>query len=202
MTAPSPNRQIRPMQHAELLSLSQDPEDLVTLDNAHPRAWDNPEPAARYDLAILGAGPAGLIAARTAAALGVKVALVERDLIGGEALKGCVTSKTIIRTSRLYAEMRNAAALGAREPKDLLVDFRRVRQRLRHTRARISRANSAIRLRAAGVDVFLGDGRFSGPDAVVVNGTPVRFGKALIATGARPARCLNRGANRRRLFDE
>ena len=71
----------------------------------------------RYDLVVIGAGPAGLVAARAAAALGAKVALIERDLLGGDCLNvGCVPSKAIIRTSRLYAEMRNADQYGAQHP--------------------------------------------------------------------------------------
>ena len=61
-----------------------------------------------------------------AAALGAKVALIERDLLGGDCLNiGCVPSKAIIRTSRLYAEMRNAERYGAQVPADIRVDFPR-----------------------------------------------------------------------------
>jgi pyruvate/2-oxoglutarate dehydrogenase complex dihydrolipoamide dehydrogenase (E3) component len=168
-------------------SMLPDLDDLAMLDNAHPPGWDNPEPAGQYDFAILGAGPAGLVAARTAAALGAKVALIERHCIGGEVLKGCVPSKTIIRTSRLYAEMRDASDFGARQPSDVLVDFPQVMQHLRRTRVRLSRADSADRLRAAGIDVFFGKGRFAGLDAIDLDRTTLRFKKALIATGARPA---------------
>ena len=80
------------------------------VDNVHPPAWRNPKFAGEYDLVVIGAGPGGLTAAREAAALGAKVALIERDLIGGDRLNvGCVPSKAIIRTARLYAEMRDAA---------------------------------------------------------------------------------------------
>ena len=163
------------------------PLDRETLANAHPPAWENPKPADRYDFVVLGAGPAGLTAARRAAALGVKVALVERDLIGGEALKGCVSSKTMIRTSRLYAEMRNAANFGGKQPKGVLVDFPKVMHRVRRAQARLSRADSVDRLQEAGIDVFFGAAGFSRPDTLLVDGRVLRFGKALIATGARPA---------------
>src|SRR5580704_3164776 len=56
------------------------------LENVHPASWQNPEPCAVYDLVILGAGPAGLLAAHGAAILGRKVALIERDLLGGNLL--------------------------------------------------------------------------------------------------------------------
>ena len=77
--------------------------DLERSENVHPSAWQSPQPVDRYTLAVIGAGPAGLVAAHGAAALGAKVALIERDLLGGDCLNvGCVPSKTIIRTSRLY----------------------------------------------------------------------------------------------------
>jgi pyruvate/2-oxoglutarate dehydrogenase complex dihydrolipoamide dehydrogenase (E3) component len=136
---------------------------------------------------VIGAGPAGLVAAHAAAALGAKVALVERELLGGDCLNiGCVPSKTIIRTSRVYAEMRNAERYGAQIPADIRVDFAAVMQRMRRIRARISRADSIDRLSAAGVDVFFGEARFTATDALTVDGARLRFKKAMIATGARP----------------
>jgi NADPH-dependent 2,4-dienoyl-CoA reductase/sulfur reductase-like enzyme len=56
------------------------------VENLHPPAWRNPKFASEYDLVVIGAGPGGLTAARDAAALGAKVALIERDLIGGDRL--------------------------------------------------------------------------------------------------------------------
>ena len=153
----------------------------------HPAGWRNPQPADRYSLVVIGAGTAGLVAAHAAAALGAKVALIERALLGGDCLNvGCVPSKAIIRTSRLYAEMRNAEQYGAQTPADIRVEFPAVMQRMRGIRARISRADSVRRLLAAGVDVFFGQARFTGTDALTVDGATLRFKKALIATGARP----------------
>ena len=157
------------------------------VDNVHPPAWRNPDPADKYNLVVIGAGPAGLVAARAAAALGAKVALVERDLIGGDCLNsGCVPSKAIIRTSRLYAEMRAADDFGAQTPESISVDFPCAMERMRRIRARISRADSARRLSEDGVDVYFGEARFVGPRAIAVEGETLRFKKALIATGARP----------------
>jgi pyruvate/2-oxoglutarate dehydrogenase complex dihydrolipoamide dehydrogenase (E3) component len=157
------------------------------LENVHPSGWRNPRPADRYGLVVIGAGTAGLVAAHAAAALGAKVALIERNLLGGDCLNvGCVPSKAIIRTSRLYAEMRNAEQYGAHTPADIRVEFPAVMQRMRGIRARISRADSVRRLIAAGVDVFFGQARFTGADALTVDGASLRFKKALIATGARP----------------
>jgi len=156
-------------------------------ENVHPDGWRNPVPAACYSLVVIGAGTAGLVAAHAAAALGAKVALIERHLLGGDCLNvGCVPSKAIIRTSRLYAEMRHATQYGAQIPGDIRVDFSDVMQRMRGIRARISRADSVRRLTEAGVDVFFGAACFAGTEALTVDGTILRFKKAMIATGSRP----------------
>ncbi len=169
------------------MTAAADPSERERLRNVRPSEWRNPLPAARYDLLVLGAGTAGLTAARTAAARGKKVALVERDLLGGTCLNvGCLPSKTIIRTARLYSEMRRAATYGASVPSSITVDFPAAMERVRRIRARVSRLDSASDLAAAGVDVFFGDALFSGADAVVIQGTTVRFTRAVIATGARP----------------
>lgn len=157
------------------------------VENVHPPAWHNPKFAGRYNLVVIGAGPGGLTAALEAAALGAKVALVERHLIGGDRLNvGCVPSKAIIRTARLYAEMRGAANVGGQVPGDIDIGFSTVMARMRRVQTRLSRAASARRLSEAGVDVYFGEARFAGTDTVVVAGDVLRFKKALVATGARP----------------
>lgn len=161
--------------------------DRELLENVRPSTWRNPQPAHKYALVVIGAGPAGLVAARAAAALGAKVALIERDLLGGDCLNvGCVPSKALIRSSRLYADMRNAESFGAHAADNIRVDFAAAMERMRRVRARISRHDSAPRLSSADVDVYFGAARFAGPDAVVVDGKTLSFRKALIATGARP----------------
>ena len=163
------------------------PHQRELLANVRPLDWQNPTPRARYHFLVIGAGPGGLVAARAAAALGAKVALIERDRLGGDCLNhGCVPSKAILRTARLYAEMRNAANFGAEPPPDIRVDFAATMERMRRIRARISRVDSAARLVAEGIDLYFGAARFVAPDAVDVGGARLRFRKALIATGARP----------------
>src|SRR5579864_201224 len=155
--------------------------------SVHPPGWRNPKPAHRYDLVVVGGGPAGLVAGNVAASMGAKVALIERALLGGTSLNvGCVPSKTIIRTSRLYAEMRNAEHFGAQAPTDIRVDFSAVMERMRRIRARISRVDSVQSLTAACVDVFLGGGHFTETNTLSVDGLKLRFKKAVVATGARP----------------
>jgi pyruvate/2-oxoglutarate dehydrogenase complex dihydrolipoamide dehydrogenase (E3) component len=153
-----------------------------------PEGSQNRSHPGKYSLVIIGAGPAGLMAAHRAAARGAKVALIERDLLGGECLNtGCIPSKTIIRTSRLYAEMRNAENFGARVPSGITVDFPFLMERMKRVRARISRQSfSSRRLTSLGVDIYLGQAAFVGPTAVGVNGKSLLFRNALIATGSRP----------------
>ena len=164
-----------------------DEHDAALLESVRPNDWRNPVPRGRYNLVVIGAGPAGLVAAKGAVALGARVALIERHLVGGDCLNvGCVPSKALIRTSRLYADMRDAEHFGAKPPDGLEVDFALAMRRMRHVRQRIGEEDSVQRLAAAGIDVYLGQARFTGPDRVEVAGSVLRFAKAMIATGARP----------------
>jgi len=176
------------MQNEEVAPIPvQDAHERERLQNIHPSEWRNPQPKDQYNLVVVGAGTAGLVAAHAAAALGAKVALSERHLLGGDCLNiGCVPSKSLIRSARLYAEMRDAKRYGGQSPADIHVDFSSVMQRMRGIRARISRVDSVRRLTEAGVDVFFGTARFCATDALIVDGAKLRFKKALIATGARP----------------
>jgi len=176
---------MQPGQPPDIRSI-ENPHERELLANVRPIGWQNPTPRVPYHLLVIGAGPGGLVAARAAAALGAKVALIERHLLGGDCLNyGCVPSKAMIRTSRLYAEMRTAANFGAEPPADIRVDFPAAMERVRRIRARISRVDSAARLIAEGIDLYFGTARFVGPDAVDVGGARLRFKKALIATGSR-----------------
>jgi pyruvate/2-oxoglutarate dehydrogenase complex dihydrolipoamide dehydrogenase (E3) component len=170
-----------------VLTVPEDAYERERLENVHPSGWRNPQPADPYTLVVVGAGPAGLSAAHSAASLGAKVALIERKLVGGTCMNvGCAPSKTLIRTSHLYADMRNAEHYGAQAPVDIRVNFPAIMERMRRIRARLSRAESVHRLEAAGVDVFFGHATFTGTDALTVDGVKLRFKKAMIATGARP----------------
>ena len=160
----------------------------VLVHNVHPAEWINPRPAGRYHVVVIGAGTAGLVTAVGAAGLGARVALVERFLMGGDCLNvGCVPSKALLRAARAAADVRDAGALGVVVPPGSRVDFGAVMERMRRLRAQISPIDSAWRCRDLGIDVFLGDGRFAGPDTVAVGDARLRFRKAVVATGARPA---------------
>ncbi len=158
------------------------------LGNTHPPNWVNPQPAPRYNMVVIGAGTAGLIIAAGAAGLGAKVALIERELMGGDCLNtGCVPSKAMVRSARTAAGVRDASAYGIAVPDGTRTDFPAVMNRMRRLRAELSINDSAARFRNLGVDVFIGEGRFSGPDAIEVAGRTLRWRRAAIATGTHAA---------------
>jgi pyruvate/2-oxoglutarate dehydrogenase complex dihydrolipoamide dehydrogenase (E3) component len=172
--------------HAPLLP--DDAHNRALLAHVHPPDWVNPVPADRYHLVVIGGGTAGLVSAAIASGLGARVALVERHLLGGDCLNvGCVPSKALLRAARAWADARAAhAAFGAPAVQGD-GDFARVMTRLRELRAQIAPVDGAPRYRSLGVDVFFGDARFTGPEAVEVDGRTLRFRRAIVATGARAA---------------
>ena len=152
----------------------------------HPADWQNPTPAPCYNLVVIGAGTAGLVTAAGAAGLGAKVALVEKHLLGGDCLNvGCVPSKAVIRSGRAVFDAKETGSFGVRVGKPVEIDFPAVMERMRKLRADLSPNDSAQRFAKLGVDVFLGEARFAGPDTVEVAGKTLRFKRAVIATGAR-----------------
>src|SRR5881628_1572466 len=156
------------------------------VSNVHPPDWQNPTPAPRYNLVVIGAGTAGLVTAAGAAGLGAKVALVEKHLLGVDCLNvGCVPSKAVIRSSRAAFDAKMAGDFVVRLVAPPQVDFPSVMERMRKLRADISPHDSAQRFAKLGVDVFLGEARFTGRDTVEVAGQTLRFKRAVIATGAR-----------------
>jgi pyruvate/2-oxoglutarate dehydrogenase complex dihydrolipoamide dehydrogenase (E3) component len=156
--------------------------------NVHPQDWTNPRPLDRYDLLVIGAGTGGLVSAAIGAALGARVALVERSLMGGDCLNfGCVPSKSVLRASRSWAEARASGSRFGGPAVAGLGHFPAVMERMRELRADISVVDGAARFRDLGVHVFLGEARFDGPDSVLVGDARLPFRRAILATGARAA---------------
>jgi pyruvate/2-oxoglutarate dehydrogenase complex dihydrolipoamide dehydrogenase (E3) component len=167
--------------------LPDDAHDRVLLERVHPPAWTNPTPAGRYNLVVVGAGTAGLVTAAGAAGLGARVALVERDLMGGDCLNvGCVPSKGVLRAAHV-AQLARDAGEYAVHADGIRVDFAAAMERMRRLRAGLAVKDAAARFRDLGVDVYLGTARFVAADSVEVDGRRLAFARAVIATGARPA---------------
>jgi pyruvate/2-oxoglutarate dehydrogenase complex dihydrolipoamide dehydrogenase (E3) component len=161
--------------------------DRELLANAFPSNWSNPTPAGRYHLVVLGGGTAGLVCAAGAAGLGAKVALIEKHRLGGDCLNtGCVPSKALLRSARAAAAARRSEEFGVRHG-PVEVDWNLIQTRMRRLRAHISHHDSAQRFKSLGIDVYLGEGQFTSPSTIDVDGRSLSFSRAVIATGARPA---------------
>ena len=136
-------REVQMNEKAMILPLDEFNEKLIS--NVHPETWVNPEPAAKYNLVVIGAGTAGLVVAAGAAGLGARVALVERHLMGGDCLNvGCVPSKCLIRSSRAAADVADAGRFGIKVPHGTEVDFPAVMKRMRRIRSSILSRRLAI----------------------------------------------------------
>ncbi|TAK33306.1 MAG: hypothetical protein EPO40_00525 [Myxococcaceae bacterium] len=140
-----------------------------------------------FDLAILGAGSAGLTGADFAAKLGVRVALIEKHRIGGDCTwTGCVPSKALIKSARIAHEVRRAAGFGidAGPPR---ADMGRVRDRIRATIASVYEHERPEALRERGITVIEGAAAFVDAHTIAVGERRITAGRAVVCTGARPA---------------
>ena len=152
------------------MSTSREGFDREWRERVFPSGHRNPTPASRYNLVVIGAGPAGLITSIAAAGFGARVALIERHAMGGDCLNvGCVPSKALLSATGRGADFADAFAW------------------LRQVRASIAQHDSVERYMRAGVDVFLGDARFIDAHTIQVGGHRLRTRKTVIATGARAA---------------
>lgn len=166
-----------------------DEANTALLASVRPDDWINPRSQGRYHLVVIGGGTAGLVTAAGAAGLGAKVALIERDLMGGDCLNvGCVPSKSLIRAARSAAEIRRASEFGIRIQGDLQIDFEAVMRRVRQLRAGLSPHDSFARFRDLGVDVYQGTGIFTSRNKIQVGDQTLQFRNAVVASGARAVR--------------
>src|SRR6059058_4051093 len=140
-----------------------------------------------YNIVVIGAGTAGLVTAAGTAGLGGRVALIERNLMGGDCLNfGCVPSKALISSARLIQQIRESEKWGLDRQSPQFV-FEKVLERMRSRRAKIAPNDSEERFESLGVDVFRGEARFVSPHQVEVNGQKLRAKNFVIATGSRAA---------------
>ena len=142
--------------------------------------------ASEWDLIVIGSGSAGLVASRTAARFGAKVLLVERDRLGGDCLwTGCVPSKSLIAAAHAAQVARTSERFGI-STETVDVDFSRAMGHVHDAVNTIAPHDSAISLAEMGVEVRMGDARFTGPSTVEVDGEPHSFRQVIIATGTTP----------------
>lgn len=143
--------------------------------------------AVKYDIVIIGGGSAGLVVASAAAQLKAKVALVERNKLGGDCLWfGCVPSKSLIHASRVAYQVKNAARFGIyTEPPE--IEFAKVTGHVQQVIANIQPHDSPERFRGLGVEVIFGEGKFIDKKTFEVDGQQLTARAFVIATGSRPA---------------
>ncbi|HVA91796.1 MAG TPA: FAD-dependent oxidoreductase [Chloroflexota bacterium] len=141
----------------------------------------------RYDLVVIGGGSAGLVAAGLAAALGARVALLDRERLGGECLwTGCVPSKSLIAGARAARQTRDLGMFGLSGHLDP-VDLGAVMERVQGVIATISRGEDAETMRKRGIDVRFGEVTFRSPHELTVDGQPLRGRAFLLCTGSSAA---------------
>lgn len=139
-----------------------------------------------FNLVVIGAGSAGLVTAYIAAAVKAKVALIERDKMGGECLNtGCVPSKALLRTAHLLAEARDSKNLGIRNMQADF-DFADVMQRVHQVIADIAPHDSVERYTDLGVDCIAGSAKIVSPWEVEVDGRRLSAQSIVVATGSQP----------------
>ena len=146
---------------------------------ARPRGFD-------YDIVVIGAGSAGLVASYIAAALKSRVALIERDRMGGDCLNtGCVPSKALIRASRIAQTVREGARYGidSGEPR---VDFTRVMSHVHRAIDEVAPHDSRERYASLGVEVIEGEAYLQTPWEVRVGERVLNTRHVIIASGAHP----------------
>jgi len=144
-----------------------------------PRRFD-------YNLIVIGAGAGGLVSAYIAAAVNARVALIEKNAMGGDCLNtGCVPSKALIRSAKLLAEARDSERYGIKRM-TAEVDFKQVMARVHKVIATIAPHDSPERYRDLGVDVIHGHARLVSPWEVEVGGRRISARSIVLATGAEP----------------
>jgi len=139
----------------------------------------------KFDVVVIGGGTAGLVTASGCARLGRKVALIERELLGGDCLwTGCVPTKALIASAKLAYQMAHADAYGL-EPVRQPVDSKKVMDSMRAMRKDISRHDDPEKFRRLGIDVIFGQARLLSRNQVQVVERTLEAKDIVLATGAR-----------------
>ncbi len=141
-----------------------------------------------FDVAVIGGGPGGYVAAIRAAQLGLRTALVEREHLGGICLNwGCIPTKALLRSAEIYEHIRHAGEFGL-QVQGASFDLAKIVGRSRQVAAQL---NAGVRhlLKKNKVAVFEGSGRLAGPNTIRLQQkdgvSELRAPHIILATGAR-----------------
>ena len=141
-----------------------------------------------FDITVIGAGSGGLAAAITGATLGLRVALVERERLGGECLwTGCVPSKALLHAAALAQAAREAARWNGDNVSAPPLDFQAVIRHVHAARTTIEASENQAALEQQGITVVRGAARIAAPAVVAVGARRLRSRHIVIATGSHPA---------------
>lgn len=141
-----------------------------------------------YDVIIIGGGPGGYVAAIKAGQIGLKVALIEKDNVGGVCLNwGCIPTKAMLKTAKLFKQFNNAEKYGLKiEDKNAIkVDLAQIKTRKDKIVHRLTTGVKGL-LKKAGVEIISGFGTVIDRETVEVNGTTYKTKNLILATGSHP----------------
>ncbi len=141
-----------------------------------------------YDIGIIGGGAAGLTVASGAAQLGAKTLLIEKEpALGGDCLHyGCVPSKTLIHSARVYHLMQHAERFGLPKVGISAVDFRQIAKRIQRVIATIQHHDSEERFCGLGAKVLFGNAVFTDEHTIDLEGNRLSAKSWVVATGSSP----------------
>ena len=142
----------------------------------------------KYDVIVLGSGPGGYVAAIRAAQLGLKTAIVERELLGGICLNwGCIPTKALLRSAEIFHYMQNAGDYGLKA-KEIEADLEAVVKRSRGVARQLNQGVTHL-MKKNKIAVHMGEGTLTGPTSLTVKGEKgeekLTARHVIVATGAR-----------------
>src|SRR6266851_4323211 len=141
--------------------------------------------AEKFDVVVIGGGTGGLVTASGCARLGRRVALIEREALGGDCLwTGCVPTKALVASARLAHQMRTASAFGL-SPVTPKLDPKSIMDSMREAQRIAGKQDDPEKFRKLSIDVIEGTARFVANNAVEVNGRRLEAKDIVIATGSR-----------------
>jgi dihydrolipoamide dehydrogenase len=140
-----------------------------------------------YDLAIIGSGPGGYVAALYASRHKLKVCVIEKDILGGTCLnRGCIPTKVLLNSASVLSTIKNSSQYGI-DIQGYILNFGTIAKRKTDIVARL-RTGIETLFRANGIDLIKGEAVIASSDSVAINGTePLKAANIIIATGSRPA---------------